>query len=128
MTPTPNRPCTEICPCDEVCPIGKALGMIGGKWKMRILCSLTVDGTMRYVELQKKIQGITPAMLSSSLKEMEEDGLLVRTQYPGVPVRVEYALTDRAREIWPILHRLAHWSMGVPFDSDAEKVGQAPVF
>ena len=92
---------------------------------MRILCSLNVDGTLRYGDLQKKIKGVTPAMLSSSLKEMEEDGLIKRTQYTEMPVRVEYSLTGRGRELWPILHRLAHWSLGRPFDSDDEIVGQA---
>lgn len=117
--------CASVCPCTAPCPIGSALQMIGGRWKMRILCSLNVDGSQRYGDLQKKIQGITPAMLSSSLKELEKEQLVTRIQYAEMPVRVEYSLTERSRELWPILHRLAHWSTGTPFDSDEEVVGRA---
>ena len=112
--------CSGICPCDETCPIGSALRMIGGRWKLRILCALTVDGTLRYNDLLKKAKGVTNAMLSTSLKELEADGLIVRRQYTEIPPRVEYSLTDRSRELWPILHRLAHWAKGEAFDGDDE--------
>ncbi len=115
-----NKECGAVCPCSEVCPIGEALAMLSGKWKLRILCGLMVDGTLRYNEIKKRINGITPAVLSSSLKELENDGLITRKSYAEVPVRVEYALTERGSELWPILHRLAHWSLGQPFDSDDE--------
>ncbi len=110
--------CSQICPCDEACPIGSALRMIGGRWKMRILCALNVDGTQRYNDLLKKTKGVTNAMLSASLKEMEADGIIVRRQYEEIPPRVEYSLTDRGRELWPILHRLAHWARGEAFDGE----------
>ena len=125
MNLTDETSCASVCPCAEECPIGSALQMIGGRWKLRILCSLNVDGSQRYGDLQKKIQGITPAMLSSSLKELEKDQLVARKQYNEMPVRVEYSLTDRGRELWPILHRIAHWSAGIPFDSDDDPVGMA---
>lgn len=102
------------CPCSEACPIGDAVAMIGGKWKMRIACSLQADGAQRYNELLKKIDGITNAMLSSSLKEMERDGLVVRKQYEEIPPRVEYSLTERGKELFPILHRLALWALETP--------------
>lgn len=99
-----------ICPCDTSCPLGEALAKIGGKWKLRLLCSLNADGTLRYNELKQKTVGITPAVLSSSLKELEADGLIVRTQFAEVPVRVEYGLTEYGKELLPILHSLAHWA------------------
>ncbi len=110
----------EICPCDEVCPIGSALSMIGGKWKLRIICTLYVDGTQRYNDILKKTTGITNTMLAASLKELEEDGIVTRTQYAQIPPKVEYSLTGRGRELWPILHRLAHWAKGEEFDGDDE--------
>ena len=119
-----DNTCHSICPCSDPCPIGEALGMIGGKWKLRILCSLTVDGTLRYSDLKDKITGITPAMLSGSLKELEQDGLIARTQYAEMPVRVEYRITERGKALWPILHRLAHWARNEPFDSDEEFIGR----
>lgn len=114
--------CSAVCPCSEQCPIGEAIAMIGGKWKLRILCSLNVDGTLRYNDLKERITGITPAMLSGSLKELEQDELVVRTQYAEIPVRVEYRITERGKELWPILHRLAHWARNEPFDSDEELI------
>ena len=100
------------------CPLEYGLALFGGKWKTRLLCTLTVDGPQRYNELLKKAQGVTNAMLASSLKELEADGLVTRTLYAEVPPRVEYALTDRGKELWPILHRLAHWAENEPFDGD----------
>ena len=110
--------CGEICPCDEVCPVGQALSLIGGRWKLRLLCSLYVDGTQRFSDLARKTEGITSAMLSASLKELEAAGLVTRRQYEAVPPRVEYTLTERGRGLWPILHRLAHWARNEEFDGD----------
>ena len=114
--------CTGLCPCDEVCPVGKALAVVGGKWKMRIICSLYLDGTLRYVDLVKKTKGITSAMLSSSLKDLEADGVIIRKQFEEIPPRVEYSLTDRGRELWPILHRLIHWARNEEFDGDDDVI------
>ena len=107
-----KKACRTVCPCDEQCPLGEALSLIGGKWKMRILCSLNVDGTQRYNDLVKKTKGITNAMLSSSLKDLENGGLITRKQYASIPPRVEYSLTKRGKELWPVLHHLAHWARG----------------
>ncbi len=106
------------CPCDGSCPIGKALSAVGGKWKPRIICTLYVDGTQRYNDLLRKTSGITSAMLAASLKELEADGVILRNQYAEIPPRVEYSLTEHGRELWPILHRLAHWAKGEPIDGD----------
>lgn len=95
------------------CPLSSALKLIGGKWKIPILCALHQDGTTRYNELKRKISGITNTMLASSLRELEEDGLICRTQYMEMPLRVEYALTGRCSELIPILNQLAHWGVQV---------------
>ena len=101
------------CPCTQVCPLQRAMEMIGGKWKISLLCSLMVDGPVRYNDLKRKMNGISNTMLAKSLKEMEEDGLVTRTEYMEVPVRVEYAITDKAKELGPILIQLAKWSAGI---------------
>jgi DNA-binding HxlR family transcriptional regulator len=108
-----NETCANKCPCQEYCPLGGALKLIGGKWKIPILCALNQDGTTRYNELKRKIRGITNTMLASSLKELEEDGLISRTQYMEMPLRVEYTLTDRCEELIPILGQLAKWGIKV---------------
>ena len=106
------------CPCDESCPLGRALSVVGGKWKLRLICTLYVDGAQRYNDLLRKTGPITNTMLAASLKELEADGIVSRTQYAEIPPRVEYSLTDHGRALWPILHRLAHWATGETYDGD----------
>ena len=113
MKTAENAPvCPAVCPCKTPCPVGRSLAMIGGKWKLRLICTLTADGSQRYNELLKKTQGITNAMLSSSLKELESGGLITRKHYETIPPKVEYSITQRGKDLWPILHQLAHWIRG----------------
>ena len=99
------------CPCSEACARQGALASIGGKWKLPILCSLSANGDSRFNELLKNIQGISNTMLSKTLKEMEDAGLVVRSEYLEVPIRVEYGLTDKAWQLQPILTQLIQWSL-----------------
>jgi DNA-binding HxlR family transcriptional regulator len=85
--------------------------ILGGKWKVPILCALHQDGATRYNELKRKIRGITNTMLASSLKELEEAGLISRQQFMEMPLRVEYSLTGAAGDLVPILVQLARWGM-----------------
>ena len=102
------------CPCARECALQGALGSIGGKWKLPILCSLAANGDCRYNALLKNIRGISNTMLSKTLRELEADGLVVRAEYLEVPVRVEYALTEKARRLQPIMAQLIQWSMEDP--------------
>lgn len=102
---------THHCPCAVTCALQSAMSSIGGKWKLPILCSLSENGSSRYNELLKNIQGISNTMLSKTLKEMEEDGLVLRSEYLEVPIRVEYGLTEKARNLQPILVQLIQWSL-----------------
>jgi len=99
------------CPCAEECALQGALSSIGGKWKMPILCSLFVNGESRYNELLKNTRGISNTMLSKTLKELEDDGLVKREEFLEVPVRVEYRLTEKAARLQPILAELIKWSL-----------------
>jgi DNA-binding HxlR family transcriptional regulator len=82
--------------------------MIGGKYKSLILWHLT-DATLRFGELHKLIPQATPKMLTQQLRELEADDLITRTVYPVVPPKVEYALTDVGRSIYPILSAMYEW-------------------
>ncbi|MGI5889012.1 MAG: winged helix-turn-helix transcriptional regulator [Oscillospiraceae bacterium] len=93
----------------EGCGLRKVLDVIGGKWKVLIVCAMNSKGTMRYGEIKRTIVGITNTMLAQSLKELEEDGLVRRKQYDEMPVRVEYSLTDKANGMIPILLELKKW-------------------
>jgi DNA-binding HxlR family transcriptional regulator len=101
--------CKNKCPCRAACPLASVLKLIGGKWKIPVLCSLHQDGITRYNELKCKIKGVTNAVLSKTLKELEGDGLVARKQYPEVPVRVEYSLTGMSADLMPIILQLALW-------------------
>ena len=76
-----------------------------------VLCSLSANGASRYNELLHNVKGISNTMLSQTLREMEQDQLIIRKEYLEVPVRVEYDLTDRARKLQPILLDLVRWKM-----------------
>lgn len=91
------------------CGLKKVLDIIGGKWKVLILCAMNRRGAMRYGELRKVIVGITNTMLAQSLREMEADGLVLRKQYDEMPVRVEYSLTPKSEGLIPILLELKAW-------------------
>lgn len=99
------------CPCAEECALQGAMNSIGGKWKLPILCTLLANGASRYNELLKNVRGVSNTMLSKTLKELEEDGLVLRTEFLEVPVRVEYDLTDKARKLQPILTQMIQWSL-----------------
>jgi len=99
--------------CEDIagkgCGLKRVLDLIGGKWKVLILCLIDQKEVVRYGELRRGIYGITNTMLATSLKEMETDGMVLRTQYDEMPVRVEYCLTDKAKSIIPILLELKKW-------------------
>ena len=99
------------CPCAEQCVLQAAMDSIGGKWKLPVLCSLTANGTSRYNELLHNVQGISNTMLSQTLKELERDGLVRRSEYLEVPVRVEYDLSEKSQKLQPILLELIQWHM-----------------
>lgn len=86
-------------------PVEFAMDRIGGAWKMPILWRLK-DRVWRYSELRKDIPHITDKMLTTQLREMEEDGLVTRTVYPVVPPKVEYGLTERGRRVMPVVEAI----------------------
>jgi len=93
----------------DKCPLTFALNLIGGKWRLPIIWALSRNGTMRYNELKKNINGITNMMLTQSLKELETDGIINRKQYMEIPPRVEYSLTENGESLIPALKALASW-------------------
>jgi DNA-binding HxlR family transcriptional regulator len=91
------------------CPLTFALTLIGGKWRLPIIWALSKNGTMRYNELKRNIDGITNMVLTQSLKELESNGIISREQFMEVPPRVEYSLTDNGEALIPALKALAAW-------------------
>ncbi|MDE6059051.1 MAG: helix-turn-helix transcriptional regulator [Clostridia bacterium] len=96
---------------EKLCDTGFSytLSIISGKYKMTILYALMEFEIVRYNELQRYIKGISHKTLSLSLKELEKDGLIVRTEYPQIPPKVEYSLSERGKSLMPILDGLCEW-------------------
>ena len=99
--------------CEDIagkgCGLKKVIDIVGGKWKIMILCVIDREEIVRYGDLRRTIYGITNTMLAQSLKDMEGDGLVIRKQYDEMPVRVEYSLSEKAKSLIPILLELKRW-------------------
>jgi len=93
------------------CPVEATLDVIGGKWKPLILWQLRGE-KLRFSGLQQNMQGISPKMLTKQLRELEEDGLVLREVYPEIPPRVEYSLTEFGKTVLPVLEALCEWGNG----------------
>ena len=89
------------------CPIELVFELIGNKWKVRILRDL-LDGQKRFGEL-KKSTGASQKSLTTHLRELEEDEIVIRKAYPQIPPKVEYSLTDVGLSLAPILDAMAGW-------------------
>jgi len=90
-------------------PFEYTLAIIGGKWKMRIIYELGCESTLRYGELKRNIFYITHKMLSTQLKELENDGLITRKEYPQIPPKVEYSLSEKGLSLVPIIDEMCKW-------------------
>ncbi len=110
------------CPCsDQSCPLTAALAVLGGKWKLQIICALWGEGPVRFNELRRRLRGISNTVLTAALKDLEEHGLVERRQFLEVPPRVEYMATGQCGELKPIIGLLAGWGGAIrpPGEADA---------
>ena len=90
------------------CPVEITLQLIGDKWKVLIIRDL-LEGTKRFNELMRSVEGITQKVLTSHLRAMEAAGLVNRKVYPEVPPKVEYSLTETGRSLKPGLDAMVAW-------------------
>jgi len=95
---------------EATCEIEVAFEVIGGKWKPLILWFLGEHETLRFFQLQHLIPDITHRILTKQLRELEQYGLVERKVYPEVPIRVEYTITDKGKEVIPILDMMCNWA------------------
>ncbi|MDU2064555.1 MAG: helix-turn-helix domain-containing protein [Sporomusaceae bacterium] len=93
--------------CD--CSITYTLSILGSKWKWLLLYKLFQNGVQRYGEIKRSIPPITHKMLSLQLKELEEEHLISRKEYPQIPPKVEYKLTSKGETLIPILELMSQW-------------------
>ena len=95
---------------DIRCPLEYGMELFGGKWNSRIICVLNTFGTLRYSELRREMGNITDAVLSSALKELISNEIVLRRSYDEIPPRVEYSLTEIGKSVVPILQSICQWS------------------
>lgn len=105
----------------ETCkPIGEILSRVGDKWTIMLLAALG-DRRMRFGELHRAIDGISQRMLTVTVRNLERDGLLIRTIYPTVPPRVEYELSDLGRSLKDALAPVGNWVSANQQNIDASR-------
>jgi len=90
------------------CPMHRSMAILGSKWKPIVIYALR-ERTARFGQIHAIIGSISKKVLTTTLKELEEDGILNRTEYKELPPRVEYNLTDKGRTLIPIIIQLAKW-------------------
>ena len=93
------------------CPFRSVMNRFGDKWSMLIIVTLGENGKMRFGELDKSIEDISQKMLTSTLRILEEDGLISRTVYPQIPPKVVYELTGLGESLLPLIENLAEWTI-----------------
>jgi DNA-binding HxlR family transcriptional regulator len=124
--PIPHVPPPKRHPYDQWSPDARALDLVGDKWTLLIVRDLAA-GPRRFVELQRVLPGISTEQLRSRLNRMVADGLLTRQRYREVPPRVDYELTERARDLLPVVGALARWgyrwTWGPPRAGEAIDIG-----
>jgi DNA-binding HxlR family transcriptional regulator len=106
--------------CAPGCSVEAAISLIDGKWKCVILFHLQ-EGTLRFNEIRRRVPGATQRTLTNQLRELEMDGLIVRTVYAQVPPKVEYSLSELGLSMAPVLSALKLWG-----DSNIGRFAKAP--
>ena len=92
-------------------PFGYTLSLISGKWKMPILYLLSKKNIVRFNEMSRMLGSITYKTLSTPLKELEADELIIRKEYPQIPPKVEYSLSEKGKSLIPILDAMCNWGV-----------------
>ncbi|MYS24421.1 transcriptional regulator, HxlR family [Streptomyces sp. DvalAA-14] len=112
------------------CPVREIIDRVGSKWSVQIILAVT-KGPVRFTELERSIEGISRRMLTLTLRNLERDGLIIRTVYPTVPPKVEYTASQMTMELEEPLSALARWALRhreevvsarEVFDTDRDKV------
>ncbi|GHF08709.1 HxlR family transcriptional regulator [Amycolatopsis deserti] len=100
---------TTVSP-EQACPIAPVVDLVFSRWTTPVLWTLHEYGRQRFTELERRITTITPKVLTQRLRQLERDGLVVRTYHAEVPPRVEYEISELGRSLAPLFATLAEWS------------------
>lgn len=106
-------------PVDDNCPMRKTLGLLSGKWRTHIIYELCKNESLRFSELKKAYPRITNTMLTHTLRDLEELGIVHREQFNEIPPHVEYSLTEKGKALLPVFFELAKWGENNLEEKDA---------
>ena len=104
-----NDPHHNSAPYDMRCPIARTLDIVGERWTILILRDLVTGGPRKFQDFERSLSGISPNTLSSRLKRLEDTGIVERRFYEQHPPRAEYLLTEKGKELRPVLRTLFDW-------------------
>jgi DNA-binding HxlR family transcriptional regulator len=124
MTTAPEPMRLPVQRAVEVCPVEVSMAVLGGAWKLSTVKYL-LERTHRFGELQRRLGTVTARTLTRVVRDLEADGIVVRTVYAEVPPRVEYSLTDLGRSLDQVVGWLDAW--GAAYPRPAEPAGAEPV-
>jgi DNA-binding HxlR family transcriptional regulator len=110
LNPGDGHGVTDGCQSPEAIDVRQILNRVGDKWSILVIAMLD-QGTRRFTELRREVEGISQRMLALTLRQLERDGLVERTVYPVVPPKVEYALTDLGSTLLESVRGLVSWAM-----------------
>jgi DNA-binding HxlR family transcriptional regulator len=102
-------PVFEATPYDMRCPIARTLDIIGERWTILILRDLVVGGARKFQDFERSLAGISPNTLSARLKRLEDAGIVERRFYEQHPPRAEYVMTEKGKDLRPVLRALLDW-------------------
>lgn len=101
--------CGQMMVFPEPCPVKETLNILQGKWSVRVIYELMRGGTLRFGELKQNTGDITNTMLSNTLKDLENKGLVKRIQYNEIPPHVEYSLTESGNGLYEVFVEMGKW-------------------
>src|ERR1700689_2616883 len=110
LNPDPGQGVTNSCDTPEAIEVRQILNRVGDKWSILVIAMLD-QGTRRFTELRREMEGISQRMLALTRRQLERDGLVQRTVYPVVPPKVEYRLTDLGSTLLESVRGLVSWAM-----------------
>lgn len=94
---------------DDRCPVQSLISILSKKWNLRVIFELTKCDMVRFGALKKQLGNITNASLSSTLKDLEDNGFVSRKQFNEIPPHVEYALTEKGKMLYPVFATMSEW-------------------
>ena len=116
-----NKPVKKNIFDENTCPVTATMKVLGGKWKPILINAIYFTSPARFGELKRSVVGITQSMLTSQLRELEEDGIITRKIYAEIPPRVEYTLTEFGLTLSPIIQSMAEWGKQYWLNNESKK-------